>query len=108
MRVGIVGGLDRSEQVYQRAVRALGHEVEHHTGYMRGQASHALAQLVERSDLVVIITDVNSHGAVQTTRRLLRERPRPAVLVRRLGLSRLVALVESHASELAAANAAGT
>lgn len=105
MRVGIVGGLDRSEQAYQRAVRALGHEVEHHTGYMRGHASDALERLVERSDLVVIVTEVNSHGAVQTTRRLLRERSRPAVLVRKLGLSRLVELVESHASALAAAAA---
>lgn len=103
MRVGIVGGLDRSEQAYQRAVGALGHEVEHHTGYMRGQASHALERLVERSDLVVIVTDVNSHVAVQTTRRLLRERSRQAVLVRRLGLARLVALVETYASSLASA-----
>lgn len=96
MRVGIVGGLDRSEQAYQRAARALGHEVEHHTGYMRGHAAHALERLVERSDLVVIVTDVNSHGAVQTTRRLLRTRPRPSVLVRRLGLARLLALLHLH------------
>lgn len=102
MRVGIVGGLDRSEQSYQRAVRAMGHELEHHTGYMRGHASLELERLVDRSDLVVIVTEVNSHGAVQTTRKLLRERSRPAVLVRKLGLSRLVALVENHASALAA------
>ena len=97
MRVGIVGGLDRSEQAYQRAARALGHEVEHHTGYMRGQAALALEHLVARSDLVVIVTEVNSHGAVQTTRRLLRTQRRPAVLVRRLGIARLLALLRLHA-----------
>ena len=96
MRVGIVGGLDRSEQAYQRAARERGHEVEHHTGHMHGHAAQALEHLVERADLVVIVTDVNSHVAVQLTRQLLRARARPPVLVRRLGVARLLALLDAH------------
>lgn len=102
MRVGIIGGLDRSEQAYQRLARELGHEVEHHTGYMHGNAGSVLERLVDRCDLVVIVTDVNSHGAVQQARRLLRARPRPAVLVRRLGASRFVELLHTHGDALPA------
>lgn len=98
MRVGIIGGLDRSEQSYQRLAHDLGHEVEHHTGHMRGHAAADLERLVERCDVVVIVTDINSHGAVQTTRKILRGRHRDPVLVRKLGVSRFLALLQAHAA----------
>lgn len=101
MRVGVVGGLNRSEFEYERMARELGHEVEHHDGNMHGHPAAALERLVERSDLVIIITDVNSHGAVRLTRRLLRTHPRPSVLVRKLGASRFQALVREHAAAAA-------
>ena len=101
MRVGIIGGLDRSELSYQRLAHELGHEVEHHDGYMRGTASAGLGRLIDRCDLVVIVTDVNSHGAVQQARKLLRTRPRPTVLVRRLGVSRFLALLHGHGAPAA-------
>lgn len=97
MRIGIVGGLDRNEQSYARLAREHGHEVEHHNGDMRGTAPAALAGLVERADLVVIVTDVNSHNAVRAARKLLRTIRRPSLLVRRLGASRFVALLNAHA-----------
>jgi hypothetical protein len=98
MRVGIVGGLDRNEGAYERLAESLGHEVEHHTGVMRGTAGSELESLVKRSDLVVILTDVNSHAAVKMTRKLLSTHPRPSVLMRRLGPSRLSALLREHAA----------
>lgn len=97
MRIGIVGGFDRDEQSYERLARDHGHEVEHHDGDMRGTAPAALARLVERADLVVIVTEVNSHNAVRAARKLLRTSRRPTVLVRKLGSSRFVALMEAHA-----------
>lgn len=96
MRVGIVGGLDRNEGSYERLAEALGHEVEHHTGVMRGTAGAELESLVRRADLVVILTDVNSHNAVKMTRKLLSVHPRPSVLLRRLGPSRFTALLREH------------
>ena len=98
MRIGIVGGLDRSELSYERLARDHGHEVEYHDGYMRGTAGAALAGLVERADLVVIVTDINSHNAVRLTRKLLRTRPRRSLLVRRLGLGRFLALLQDPAA----------
>lgn len=96
MRVGIVGGLDRNEGSYERLAHALGHEVEHHTGVMRGTAGAELETLVKRADLVVILTDVNSHAAVKMTRKLSSLHRRPSVLLRRLGPSRFTALLREH------------
>ena len=98
MRVGIVGGLDRNEGSYERLAEALGHQVEHHTGVMRGTAGAELESLVKRSDLVVILTDVNSHAAVKMTRKLSSLHHRPAVLMRRLGPSRFSALLRERAT----------
>lgn len=99
MRIGIIGGLDRNEGSLERLARDRGHEVEVHNGDMRGTAPAALAGLVERADLVVIVTDINSHNAVRAARKLLRTTPRPSVLVRKLGMSRFLALLQEHATE---------
>jgi hypothetical protein len=48
---------------------------------------------VERADLVICITDVNSHSAVLGARRHARARGRRCLLVRRLGLSRFRVLL---------------
>lgn len=93
MRIGIVGGLDRAESMLARLAEASGHEAIFHDGSTSASGVRALERLVEHADLVVIQTDVNSHGAVRLTRRLLREQGRAPVLVRRCGLSRFAALL---------------
>lgn len=45
-----------------------------------------------------IVTDINSHNAVRQTRKLLRTHPRRSLLVRRLGLSRFLALLQDPAA----------
>src|SRR5206468_6405359 len=72
-----------------------GHELELHTGVISGSASAAgLRALVARSELVVVVTDVNSHNAVKTARREARLRNRPLRIVCRIGASQLAALLE--------------
>jgi hypothetical protein len=64
---------------------------------MRGRASDGLASLIDRVDLLVILTDVNSHNAVIAARKLAIARGRRHVLLRRCSPGRLVALVtEAH------------
>lgn len=92
MRIGVVGGVERLEARLTEVGRRVGHTLEFHDGHMSSTASGRLAALVERSDLVVIITSVNSHNAVIQARNLARERGRPICLVRRLGPSQLRAL----------------
>jgi hypothetical protein len=93
MRVGIVGGLARSEPHYSRLARAAGHEAVFHEGHVNGRQMRMLEQLLDRCDLVIIVTDVNSHGAVQLARRRLKERGRTPLLLRRCSPARFAQLL---------------
>jgi hypothetical protein len=93
MRIGVVGGVERLESQLRTVAGAAGHELEFHGGHMSGQGGGKLRALVDRVDLLVIQTDVNSHGAVIQARALARKARRPVRLVRRLGPSGLRALL---------------
>jgi hypothetical protein len=93
MHIGLVGGIDRNRTLYGQLARECGHSVECHTGVLAGRGSDSLAALVERADLVVVVTDVNSHAGVLGARRLSRARGRRCVLVRRMGTSRFRTLL---------------
>jgi hypothetical protein len=94
MRIGLVGGLDRSARDLEGLARADGHELEVHTGVVNGPASSAgLRALVARADLVVILTDINSHNAVRLARRQARLQHRSLRIMRRLGPSQFALLL---------------
>lgn len=95
MRIGIVGGLDRAGSVLSRMAAVAGHELLLHDGSMSSCGARALERLVERADLVLVLTDVNSHGAVRHARQILRERGRSPLLLRRCGSVRFAALLEA-------------
>jgi 4-hydroxy-3-methylbut-2-enyl diphosphate reductase IspH len=94
MFIGIVGGLDRQAPRLIDIGEAAGHRVQCHTGTLTGASASDLRSLVDRSDLVVIVTGLNSHGAVQLARRLARRSKRPARLIQRLGATQFAALVQ--------------
>ena len=95
MRIVIIGGLERAGQHLERMALEAGHEVLFHDGRTGGRGAKTLAQLVDRCQVVVVLTDVNSHGAVQLARRLLRENERAPLLMRRLSIARFAALLEA-------------
>ena len=96
MRIGIVGGLDRSARDLQGIALARGHQLELHSGVIAGPASAAgLRALVTRSDLVIVVTDVNSHNGVRLARRQARISRRSLKLLRRMGVSQFDALVRA-------------
>src|SRR6478736_4266973 len=95
MHIGIVGGLDRNEGFYQDLAQRAGHHFEHLAG--RGAAS--LGTLVERCDVIIVVTDVNSHAAVWRVRRLAKQRGSRVILTSRCGPSKFTALL----AELSAA-----
>lgn len=88
MHIAIVGGVERGEQRYAAAAAIHGHSFEFHGGDTAGRGSATLEALVERSDLVICVTDVNSHSAVLGARKHARALGRRCLLTRRLGLSR--------------------
>ena len=104
MHIGLIGGLDREAHRYTEVAEAEGHTIECHRGDTAGRGGDTLATLVLRSDVVVVVTDVNSHAGMWSARRLARRYNRPCVLVRRMGVSRFRALLaELHGDALPAA-----
>ncbi|MBX3193197.1 MAG: DUF2325 domain-containing protein [Labilithrix sp.] len=93
MRIGIVGGIERNEREYRDIAERHGHEVAFHSGHVGGRGSTSLVDMVAAVDLVIVLTDVNSHGAVTLARRTARRRGRRVELHRRYSPSRLASLV---------------
>ncbi len=93
MHIGLVGGVERGERRYSALAAEEGHSFEVHSGDMAGRGGATLESLVERSDLVIVVTDVNSHAAVLAARRLARVLGRRCLLVRRFGFSRFRAVL---------------
>jgi D-serine deaminase-like pyridoxal phosphate-dependent protein len=89
MRIGIVGGPERIEARLRALASAEGHALEFHPGHMNGTGSGKLKAIVDRCDLLVVITDVNSHAAVLQARELARRTGRPLRLLRKLGTAQL-------------------
>ena len=94
MKIGIIGGVDRSSSLLQQVAEARGHQLEIHTGVMSSAvAASNLRALISRSELVVVVTDVNSHNAVRSARREAKLRKRPLRIVRRMGSAQFAALL---------------
>jgi|SRR5580658_10911653 uncharacterized protein DUF2325 len=69
VRVGFVGGHDRVEREIVSLGAWLGVEVEVHNGRTGGNGKERLVALVQRADVVVIVTGTNSHNAVHIAKR---------------------------------------
>lgn len=93
MRIGIVGGAERIEARLRTVAGEGGHELEFHAGHMNGTGVGRLKAIVERCDLLVVVTDVNSHTAVLQARDMARRAGRPLRLIRRLGTAQLRAML---------------
>jgi hypothetical protein len=83
-RVAVIGGLSRATDQWRRAGDAIGVELEHHDGQAAGQRAATIASIVRRADVVLIITDLNSHNGVAVARKAALAHGRPHLLVRRL------------------------
>jgi hypothetical protein len=93
MHIGLVGGLDREANRYERLAKEHGHSLECHTGDVAGRGGETLETLVLRADVVVVVTDVNSHAGMWSARRLARRHDRRCLLIRRMGISRFRTLL---------------
>ncbi len=71
---------------------------EFHTGNVRGRGASDLRAVIARSDLVVIVTDHNSHGGVHVAKRLARQLKRTSVVLTRCGVARFGALLDALAA----------
>jgi hypothetical protein len=84
LRVAVIGGLTRATDQWRRAGAAIGVHLEHHDGQSAGRRAADIAAIVRRADVVIIITDLNSHNGVALARRAALAHGRAHLLVRRL------------------------
>ncbi len=78
MKIGIVAEVDRSAGALHDVAEACGHALEIHNGVISsGAAASSLRALIGRVELVVVVTDVNSHTGVRAARPEARNRRRP-------------------------------
>lgn len=96
LRIAVVGGLHRLEPKYKEAIEALGAECFFHGGDCHGGSS-SLKNTVCRSDLVVFITRINSHCALQVVRALCKKTGKRFLAVRETGPQALVRALQNAA-----------
>jgi hypothetical protein len=89
MKIALVGGLDRREAELTELARRAGHRLEWHSGHVTGRGADALRGIVERCEVVVILTQVNSHGGMYLAKKLARQLGRETLVWRKCGTTRL-------------------
>lgn len=97
MRITWIGGLDRNQAQLERMAAQAGHRLEFHTGNTGGRGASELRAAIERADLVILLTDVNSHGGVLLAKKICRQVGRAALMIRRCGAARFQQLLEAIA-----------
>jgi hypothetical protein len=102
MHIGLVGGLDRSEAQYRQLAERAGHSIEWHTGDLAGRGAGTLEAVIERSDIVIVVTAINSHGAVWRARKLAKLRGKRLLLLARCSVSKFGSLLSEFSTPAAA------
>ena len=95
MRIGWVGGLDRSRARFSEVAERAGHTLEMHEGHIGGRGTLALEGVVARCDVLVIVTELNSHGAVLNAKKMARRSGRRTLIVRKGSVTSLERVIES-------------
>jgi hypothetical protein len=104
LRVAVIGGLTRATDQWRRAGEAIGVRVEHHDGQSQGRRAGDIESIVRRADVVLVITDLNSHNGVAHARKAALAHARPHLLLKRLRPDGLAAAIaEAQATSRAAA-----
>lgn len=98
MKIGIVGGVERNEAHYRKIAEDAGHELVFHSGHINGRTGDKLVEVARSVGLLVVLTDVNSHGAVGVVRKAATRFGTPLMLMRRLGPSRFAAELSHFAA----------
>jgi hypothetical protein len=95
VRFALIGGLERHESEIERRASAQGHVIEFHRGHVGGRHADALESMVQRCDLAIIVTQVNSHGAMHIAKKAATRYGRSALVIRNCGPSSFSAILDS-------------
>jgi hypothetical protein len=102
VRIAVIGGLERHESEIERRAGAVGHAVEFHRGRVGGRHADEIEVMVQRCDVTIIVTQINSHGAMYLAKKAAARFERPALIARTCGPSSFSAILGSLESTLGA------
>lgn len=97
MKVAIIGGRYRNQMHLTRIAERSGHELEVHEGHLHGVGVQEIRRIISRSDLAVILTSVNSHGAMYVAKEWAKHCGTPTLIVERMGAARFEQLLRRAA-----------
>jgi hypothetical protein len=93
MRIAVIGGREKNETELTRIALAAGYELEVHDGHVAGRGADTIRVAVSRADIAVIVSDINSHGAVFIAKRAARQFKKPTLVLRKFSSARLRGLI---------------
>jgi hypothetical protein len=99
MNIAVIGGLERNEVELTTLARRAGHVLHYHSGHVGGRGAEELRSLMDRVEVVVIITATTSHGSMYLAKRLARRGGHRTIVVRKLGRAAFLRLLEEVAAK---------
>ncbi|MBE7482649.1 MAG: DUF2325 domain-containing protein [Polyangiaceae bacterium] len=103
MRIGWIGGLSRDSRRLCVIAERAGHALDTHSGVVHGRGVEEIQAIVSRADLIVLVTDLNSHGGAAVTKRFCRLYGRELLVLKRCGAARFREVVSQLGSPRRAA-----
>jgi hypothetical protein len=95
MKIAIIGGRERNTVQLERLAKTAGHQVKVHDGDLHGTGVQEIRSTVLRSDITIILTNPNSHGAVHVAKAAAKQGGTPTLIVDRLGAARFKSLLDA-------------
>jgi predicted xylose isomerase-like sugar epimerase len=95
MHIVVVGGREKNEIDLVRIAESYGHSLERLDGDVAGRGIETIRHAVARGALVVILTEVNSHGGVHAAKREAQRFKKQTMVIDRLSSARLRGLLEA-------------
>jgi hypothetical protein len=83
LHIALVGGHMRNARHLVERGRTAGWNVERHSGNVGGRGSKELRSQIARADIVIITTQVNSHGSMFLAKEYARRLGRFIAIIRR-------------------------
>jgi hypothetical protein len=95
MHIAIIGGRDKTQVDLTQIAKAAGYELEFHDGHANGRGAHIIRNIVSRAELVVIVTEINSHSGVFIAKREAQRFKKPTMVTRNFSCARLRGLIDA-------------
>ena len=89
LRIALIGGHTRNVRHLIERGKTVGWTIEQHSGEMKGRGTRSIESQIARADIVVITTQVNSHGGMFRAKHYARRFGRFTTIIRHENFSEI-------------------